>query len=494
MSEDALFYRELVSRAKNAKYGDARFWVINYTINSGRKVKEESFSGAAGVASTSVGGAVKIRRMYAAMVSNPAINEEKREAYYEKHKKILSTSVVDANAEKIPIGANYVPIDLAANVYKINMRVFFLNTNEKGRFIPYTEHRDAFIKQMQDPNPKMLQLPTYKKFPAIPASCKATYDSKKNGYEMADVVFYRATANVVVEDVDISVASVFSKIDALDKALDTLGEAQTSLLAKMTNASGNLASTTAQATQATQKKSLLKSIQGLNATISAKIAGTMGTVSNVLSKATAISENIASLVMQPVDLMRDLSGLYDTMISVVTSPIEAMNYFVVKAKTFTLDLKESTERIPNAVTTLAVNLGLYSSSVHVAHAVLSFNAVATSALSIDFTSSQEAIEARDSISDIYNDLISVVSEHTEYASFLPYLNAVYSGITSYLITLQAILPQIRNIEVPSDTPLITIAYNVYGDANMESDLLNRNGLKSMYYLPNTLEVVLPNEN
>jgi prophage DNA circulation protein len=489
-----------------ASYAGVPFGVVNYTIQSGRDVEViKLFKGAP---STVTSGSSSSRKRAAERVAisegaanNATAKQLNIAASADALKGVLEGGLFQPYWEKVVSSSEIAPgehpliKDKSGLPNKIVLRAFFIDERdtENNTRVSYTVARDKFLEAANDPNPKLLQLPTYGAFPAVPATVSATYDNNKGGIEYVDIEFYRATTDIVIPSTNTKQSISLLSSDYLTANTREVVAAQGVALALNENNNHNIPWITSERYQGLNGVAL--SIASAKASItttsfiddlSASIAGVTGSIDKYIREVTAISNKISTLILTPSRLAEQILNSYSTLIDAITGPVDAYNYMKNR---FTVLGNKYHNITDQALQTLGLQDDGYSLSVDQLHLNTQFNYMCTSAVDAQFFSSEEVLTVIDQLTTAFNLQVRINSSSPSYEDSFSLLQSMYGASLEYLLEQQALLPKVRTISTRENTPLLVTTYNLYGDIAVEELLALRNNTQSNLYPPTELEVL-----
>jgi len=517
----AIDLKLLKQNLRQATYADIPFGVVTYKVQSGRDVETTTLykgspttiGGGSGASSdraiaasraaqqvADIQGEFRAPRVAALQKSitnepvplQPGQNLHELESTETYWKKVASSHLITP-------GEHPLVDDKGALPTKVMLRAFFVDqtypsaverdkrghvTEGRGRR-SYTEQRDRFLEKVNNPNPYILQLPTYGAFPAVTGTVHAEYDHNKGGVEYVDVEFFRATTDLTMPS-PIGDKSVINELYSILQIETTvvIAVVQANIQSKVSTPTGIPTHISDQMKLSVSDR-LATFAQGAGALPSGiiqDINDAVATIDKFNRQIVNISNQINTLILAPARLAQHIQDTYNTLLGAITSPVESYNYMIAKLDTFISDMQDVTY---DALDTL----GLYDTSCVTTHMGNAFGVMAQASKDTDYTSVEEVITAREEITDRYASIVTILARFPEYADLASTINNMYGMLIEYLITQQANLPNAKDIITRKNTPLIVTAYNVYGDATLEESLAQRNKITSRLFPPVELEVL-----
>jgi len=524
LKEEALDIKLLEQILRPASYADIPFGVVSYEVQSGRDIDVTTLYKGASTTMADAGGvrALAVARGFTPGEGEAIASARGRRAQalveLEKAKKSKVYGLRDiatedhwdnvANSMLMKPGEHPLVTDKGALPNKITLRAYFIDRSEfydkivgdpqeqnpyktkieesgRGR-LSYIINRDKFLKAVNNQNPNMLQLPTYGKFPAVSGAVNMEFKSDIVGIEYVDVEFYRATSDVVIpktEGEKFLIQEGWAELQ--EKTTTDIANLKETALTEKFNPNGTLPTSVQWAMEASVQERLDSFGDGstsLASSIVHDIEGKLDTIDKYTREVVAISNQISTLILAPVQLAQHIQNTYKTLMGAITNPIESFDFMLSKVDLFADQMSDITYDTLDT-------LGLYNASEDIMHMGYGFSAVAEAVVEIPYDSVEQVIEARDNITSSYSSVISIIARFPEFEDVLGSLQGLYGNTISYLIDKQAHLPNARSITTIKNLPLIVTAYTVYGDAGGVEDLALRNKVKSRLFPPVELEVL-----
>ncbi len=485
-SPDIELYKDLIlddnGRLK-ASYGGVPFGVVSYSIRTGRQQETKDLS-----IQTS-------KKMDGDSDDDDGTGRNRKELA------ASATTIVDGTTGLIIPGVIPQVIDEGPIPTRITLIAFFITTPahrivpdsynssdiaQIGRYVSYTVYRDAFLKLTASGTPAMLQLPTYGKFLVRPGKINTKYSHDKGGIEYIECEFFRATEDLTVPSNTGAKIIVTNNATALINTISAnISNLQDKLVTSLQNTTGGLSSvksTDMCDTNTSLLDTLSDGIGSLTSTVISTVEDGISTVDSYIRQVTALSNNITSLILAPVQLAEDILSSYTELSGSITRPIESYEYMKDKMGIFIDEMQDITYATLDT-------LGIYNSSVKIQHISSSFTVMAEAATESPFDSSDSVIEARQEITDLYTSAIEIVSGFPEYEDLLNGMQALYTSLMSYMLDQQTNLPNTRTVETPKNCPLVVTSYAVYGDSDRVDTLAARNEINNQLLPPTELKVL-----
>jgi prophage DNA circulation protein len=116
------------------------------------------------------------------------------------------------------------------------------------------------------------------------------------------------------------------------------------------------------------------------------------------------------------------------------------------------------------------------------------SSAASAAVTIDFTTKEDAIDTRDAITDMLGTFMTNAVDDSMFETAQDLRASVASAIPPPGTQLK----DITTVDVPSTTPSLVLAWSIYGEIDSERDLVTRNDIASPWAIRggSSLEVLL----
>lgn len=211
------------------------------------------------------------------------------------------------------------------------------------------------------------------------------------------------------------------------------------------------------------------SVEASVVAIKQSLDGFTSPVAEFASGLNALGEQVAALVIDP--------GLLFTSVTAVIDEARQFGDYRELEKILTgvatNEYKPVTETTTTRVKQNKVNAALYS-------AARSFAALnmAQAIAAHDYNSSTEAVAARDKWAGIIDD----ISETAGDKAYIE-LTTLRARLVQAVPKPGETLPDLRTIKLRGSEPGLVVAHRLYGDANREAEIIDRNGVRNPAFVP-----------
>lgn len=434
-----------VQKLKQASLGGIPFFVDTVTITSGRDVKVHSF-----------GSGTK---------SGPKPEERVRA------KKRGESVTSDSENPFIE--------DLGKEAFTIELNAYFI---QGPRMPDYIATRNAFIEKVNTRGASILQLPTFDKISVISGKITTSYNNKEGGIEKVSVVFYRSVENVQPsseEDTEQIVIEVSASLGtSIKKSFENRFSVERTMFPGVPVSYG-IPSYVKQDTKNMFESFVDKMKEYMSYATS--IQKEVNAYVQVLNK---YKNDLVTMINYPGQLCEQTVAIVRQMSSIFISPLDAFNAQSSLFKSFPSQFDEI---IGDTLDKLQLENNQDSLKNTVRNASLSEMCVL--ATKIDFKSSAEAISARNEITSFGEEQQSINGNDLELYLMYEDMRTLLSASSKDITERIALLPYIKTIHLSRPTPLLVVAYGLYGDAKRYVEIQDRNRIKSNLVSPLSLEVL-----
>jgi prophage DNA circulation protein len=453
-----------------ASFGGARFYVNSVEYQAGRQTKKHTFaksnsSGGKGIGPGGVGQLVDA-------------------AIARKEGKATGSKVSSAEDPYME--------DLGGAPKQFLVTGYWLESNLEFGMPDYIEARDLFIKYMSEETARTLTLPTFGEVKCKPGKLTTKFSNKEGGIETFTAVFYRDNINFqpFFTDDTKSVLELESEellAILLDMAKDTFSVTEPPLSVTTAGIPGvvqipediGLAKFVAEDTLSTLDK-FRDSISGLTGFGKTKLAE----LNKLQQQLNGFSNEITSLILAPSELASSMVAIVTQLSKIFVSPIDA--FFAQKdlLTNFFTDISSVLGDTLDAFSLRSNNSSLRSITENAAGSEMMRNAS-----DIDYDSAEQALNLRDEMSDLIDDLQLRNANVISTASPFLQMRTVLAASTRDITQRAAALPIVNHIVLDESIPLLVIAYGLYEDATRFETIATRNSIENNLTPKTNLEVL-----
>jgi hypothetical protein len=202
------------------------------------------------------------------------------------------------------------------------------------------------------------------------------------------------------------------------------------------------------------------------------------------AKVNAFSSSISTIITDPdaigsgiKDLVEGLTNLYDNPNDAYNAQKQLTNYGAnyIPIIPTTASLQQQLDN-QNALVNIVKNSALVQ--------------MCASTINMTFDSRQDALATRDEISQLVKTQLFELGDQRNDAQFKALTDALVKMVSD-IDTRSATLKNIQYVSITDSIPAIVFAYNNYGTADAEADVIARNNVQNPLFLPSgsTLEVL-----
>ncbi|KJZ09423.1 hypothetical protein TW85_22000 [Marinomonas sp. S3726] len=228
--------------------------------------------------------------------------------------------------------------------------------------------------------------------------------------------------------------------------------------------------------------------------INGQIAGYLEPIDTVAAIVDDFGNEIASLILQPANLVSSL-------VSVAASAFGAINDIKVAFKAYDhllagfgddlaadIDSSFSVNRAQEAINNAAINTLIVSAATVAATnsivTIQSASSASTSSSDNAFITLAEAQSTRDKLLTTVDSLIDAGATDEAYFAWAD----LQASLVKYIADIEPNLATSNTTTLNQSVPALVMAYNLYGDANREAELVNRNSIANPVFMPAGVEL------
>lgn len=238
-----------------------------------------------------------------------------------------------------------------------------------------------------------------------------------------------------------------------------------------------------------QKSALDKLTDASNSlrSLNGQITGALQPISNVANGIDDFGKQVATLILQPQVLAQNLMSVVASTfgaIADIKAAFKGYDHMIVgfgSVDSGNSTTVMTTNRAQEAANAIALNrLVLASATLAAANAVVTASSSSSSLSSgtASFTTSNEAAAARDILLTQIDALIDSGSD-AEYEAWAD----VQATLVRLISELEPNLATANTTQLSQSVPALVMAYNVYGDASRDSELVTRNAIANPVFMP-----------
>jgi prophage DNA circulation protein len=453
-----------------ASFGGARFYVSTVEYQAGRQTKKHTFDKATTTTGKGIGPAgvgVKVDKAIAA-----------------RDGKAVGARVSSSEDPYIE--------DLGGAPKMFLVTGYFLESNLEFGMPDYLDSRDLFIKKMSEGVARTLTLPTFGDLTCKPGKLSTKFSNKEGGIETFTAVFYRENINFqpfFTEDTK-SVLGIESEVllnILLDMAKDTFSVTEPPLSVTTAGIPGvvqipediGLSKFVAEDTLSALDK-FRNSIAGLTGYGKTKLAE----LNKLQQQLNGFSNNITELILAPSELASSMIAIVTQTSKIFVRPIDA---FFAQRDLLTNFFSDLGSVLGDTLDAFSLRSNL--SSIRSITENAAGSEMMRNASDIDFDSAEQALDTRDQMSDLIDDLQLRNADVISTGSPFLQMRTVLAASTRDITQRSATLPIVEYVELDESIPLLVVAYGLYEDATRFEAIATRNGIKNNLSPKTNLEVL-----
>lgn len=355
--------------------------------------------------------------------------------------------------------------DLGPREYEIMLKAYFLGDD-------YIDIRIRFEEAFKAGGVQTLILPLEDPIKVIPARARRRWTNKEGGIEYIECSFYLSTkepADRIEEDTSKDVSEKATEVsDSVEE--DYSSNFSVEDTAPFVEESGiELAETFSEA---------LDSTKGF------------GEVSDLFEdwseKLDTFTLDIADLIRIPERFVADVMELIEGVETAFQNIESAINSQIELFQSF-----EFSSLVPGFLSDDRIQQHQNNNSMVAVFKGASLAQISQMTARQEFASKEEALERLDLVLGFIDETITTAGEEEPLEFLHEPLSNMRAALVKDMLTRAANLPSVLSLEIPAPRPIITVAYDIYGDLGNEEDLIDRNVVRNPNASPRIMEVISP---
>lgn len=356
---------------------------------------------------------------------------------------------------------------------------YIQDLGRKGRKFPFTVYfsgpdydtdSDSFFAALEEPGIGTLEHPLYGNRKVVPTGTISRRDDLVTG---ANQAVFTITFSETIVDITFPSSELNDKID-IQNYVDNLNDNISDQYATDLDIENEAESAVLQDNIINNKDVFVDTLESITK-LNDEIDNAMTTLSN------SIDTSVVDLIIGPGGIASQVLTLINTPSNIIASANAFIEgYGSIIDNFISIDNESANEYLTNL---------LFTSG--------SFGALSLSMLNSEFLNRPEAIDALESIEDIYDNITSwmddniTVFEILDIGDIYSFLNQLFSKIVGYLVRLSFDLPKKIYLTLTSDRQLIELVAELYGDLDLIDFFIQTNDLTTdeIELLPMGKEVI-----
>lgn len=341
---------------------------------------------------------------------------------------------------------------------------YIQDLGRKGRKFPFTIYfsgpdydtdSDSFFAALEEPGIGTLEHPLYGNRKVVPTGTISRRDDLVTG---ANQAVFSITFSETIVDINFPSSELNDKID-IQNSVDNLNENTSDQYATDLDIENEAESAVLQDNIINNKDVFVDTLESITK-LNDEIDNAMTTLSN------SIDTSVVDLIIGPGGIASQVLTLINAPSNIITSASAFIEgYGSIIDNFISIDNESANEYLTNL---------LFTSG--------SFGALSLSMLNSEFLNRPEAIDALESIEDIYDNITSWMDDNItafeilDIGDIYSFLNQIFSKIVGYLVRLSFDLPKKIYLTLTSDRQLIELVAELYGDLDLIDFFIQTNDL------------------
>lgn len=348
----------------------------------------------------------------------------------------------------------------------------------------YDAARDKLRAALEQPGPGELEHPYYGTLQvSVDGPVRIRESVREGGIARFSVTFVEGGATLAVTVAPLTVAGLLNAVQALDAAIRKAISEAFSIVGAITDVID------AAASLVNEMGSLLNFVNG-------KIAAALQVINDVREAVQAVADGMTTLLQTPERLVNTMVGLYATVLGGINEVTDAFTeqlaFFGGEDGVPALGLAASSSTRTDLLTKAVNDMATYGSTlkelpentvqqriesnnqrqlVRLAR-LAAVNEAARTAAGMTFDNTTQTAAVRDAVVALV-DLVLTTDEDLPDELYAPLVD-VQANLVQFLDQAASTLPDLADYTPQVTLPALVIAYQLYGDATRESELLLRN--------------------
>ena len=452
-----------------ASFGGARFYVDSVEYSAGRQTKKHTFANTKSSGSGGAGGGpVSVGKFVDRVLAN-------------------GVSGTGTASSEVPYFE-----DLGAAPKQFTVNGYWLESNLEFGMPDYLKARDLFLEKMSEEIERTLILPTFGEVKCKPGKVTTKFSNKEGGIETFSAIFYRASINFqpfFADDTKTALQLESEELTAIlvagMRSTYSVTEAPLSVtsagipgIAVIPEGTG-LAKFVAEDTVSSLEKfrAKVESFTGYGET-------KLSELNSYIQKLNGFSNSITELILFPSQLATSMTDIVRQMSNIFIRPIDAFKAQKDLISNFADDFSDILGDTLDALSLQSNVDSIISITKNAAGSEMM-----RVASEIDFDSAEQAIDVRDEMTEIIEELqlinADVISNSSPYLQMRTVLASSVRDITQR----SAVLPIVSHIQLDDSLPLLVVSYGLYEDASRFEEIQTRNGVPNNLIPQTDLEVL-----
>jgi prophage DNA circulation protein len=331
----------------------------------------------------------------------------------------------------------------------------------------YFVERDAFIKAIEDGNPGTLILPNHDPLTVRAGRAVNRFNSREGGFERILVTFVQTSEEAFEQPAQ--------TVNTEKVADDAANASQSSIRAAFSMVASTFEAAAVKSDQM---------VEAVSSTISTVMAGGEGApLDSILDSLDNMSNNARTLIQSPQTLALEITDTVDAITFAFTNPIDAFNSQVQLFEDYGLGLPfypidtpsdQDVDDNRTSMIQIVQNSALAGAGRSLAKA--------------EFESLDDALLAKDSFDSAIREQQIANGDQEGYDDVYNSLTALQAAVAQH-INDQENLPSNVILEYAAQVPTLVIAEDLYGDADRDQELVDRNAIRNPLFCKNQMSVL-----